>query len=504
MDYCKLKVFIDGTEAKYTELTSFADTVYEVVKLGANGPLFFEEHVARLNTSLELAGVSEKIDPCLLLKDTIKLIEVNGKLNANVTYRIDYSGASLKRLVYYTKSNYTASLLYELGAFVKSVDFVRENPKSKRFTESMIDLRERLKADTCYEYLLLDEDGLIKEGAKSNVFFFKDCVVYTAGNEAVLSGITRSKVIDFIKSKYTLEYKALSVSDLNDMDGAFLTGTSPGVLPISKIDKINYDMSNFDICFDIKKSYDEAVENYFRDNDFFIDMELSRDYFKREIALIGMDSFKKLRRSSVMVVGLGGVGSAAGEAIARSGVGRIAVCDYDIIEESNINRQLLALNSSLGMKKTDLMAARIKDINPYCMVETMDFRLDASNMETVSDFDPDYIVDAIDSFDSKLALISFAQGRGIPIISCMGTGGKLNPLDLEVADIFKTTICPLARKLRHALRARGVDKLKVLYSKEKSSGAFSDDGGIPSISFVPPVAGFALASEAIKYLIDEE
>lgn len=217
--------------------------------------------------------------------------------------------------------------------------------------------------------------------------------------------------------------------------------------------------------------------------------------FTRTIDLIGRPAFEKLQNSSVCVFGCGGVGSYVVEALARSGVGRITIVDNDVVDRSNINRQLIALNSTVGMPKAQAAAERVADINPDCIVTPVELFFDS---EHTIPLDFDYIADAIDSVPSKLFLIEEAAKRGVPVISAMGTGNKLNPSEFEVSDISKTSYCPLAKKMRYELRKRGINHLKVVYSREEPAVR-----AVPpaSISFVPGSAGLLMAGEIIKDLI---
>lgn len=217
--------------------------------------------------------------------------------------------------------------------------------------------------------------------------------------------------------------------------------------------------------------------------------------FTRTIDLIGRPAFEKLQNSSVCVFGCGGVGSYVVEALARSGVGRITIVDNDVVDRSNINRQLIALNSTVGMPKAQAAAERVADINPDCVVTPVELFFDS---EHTIPLDFDYIADAIDSVPSKLFLIEEAAKRGVPVISAMGTGNKLNPSEFEVSDISKTSYCPLAKKMRYELRKRGINHLKVVYSREEPAVR-----AVPpaSISFVPGSAGLLMAGEIIKDLI---
>lgn len=239
--------------------------------------------------------------------------------------------------------------------------------------------------------------------------------------------------------------------------------------------------------------------------------------FEREIMLIGQSAVEKLHGARVAVFGLGGVGSFAVEAIARAGVGHITVVDDDVVSYSNVNRQLYALHSTVGQAKTAVAAARIADVNPNATVNALCLRFDKV---TASQFDFssfDYVVDAIDTVTSKLLLVELCEKSHTPIISCMGTGNKLDSTAFRVADIYETAVCPLCKVMRKELRARGITKLKVVYSEEQpitpvaqqiSDFGSGDTGNIHrkrqtpgSISFVPPVAGMILASVVVKDLI---
>lgn len=230
--------------------------------------------------------------------------------------------------------------------------------------------------------------------------------------------------------------------------------------------------------------------------------------FARTELLLGSDAMERLRQSRVAVFGVGGVGGYAVEALARSGVGALDLIDNDTVALSNLNRQIIALRSTVGQYKVDVACARVHDINPDCAVRVYKtFFLP----ETAQAFDfsqYDYVVDAIDTVKGKLGLIEQAQAAGTPIISAMGAGNKLNPALLEVADIYQTSVCPLARVMRYECRRRGVRRLKVVYSKEtpvrprQKSDEVTVRRDIPgSTAFVPSAAGMLLAAEVIKDLI---
>ena len=231
-----------------------------------------------------------------------------------------------------------------------------------------------------------------------------------------------------------------------------------------------------------------------------------KEEFNRTTLLIGEDKMKKLENSSIIIFGVGGVGGHVVEALARSGVGHIAIVDFDIVETTNINRQLIATHSSIGKSKVEVLKDRLLDINPDIKVETINkFYLP----ENEKDFDLskyDYIVDAVDNMSSKISLICRSNELNVPIISAMGAGNKLDPTKLEVSDIYKTSVDPLAKILRHELRKRGIKHLKVVYSKEEPIKVELVSGenrrSTPgSTAFVPPTMGLIIASEVIKDLI---
>ena len=234
-----------------------------------------------------------------------------------------------------------------------------------------------------------------------------------------------------------------------------------------------------------------------------------KEEFEREAMLLGEDAIQKLNNSYVALYGLGGVGSYTAEALARSGVGKILLIDSDVVSKSNINRQLCALQSTVGRYKVDVVAERLLDINPDLIIEKYyGFVLP----ENISDFafdKFDYVIDAIDTVSAKLAIIQKADENNVPVISCMGTGNKLDPTALTVTDISKTTMCPLARVMRRELKKRGINHLKVVFSTEEPKAqkyyVQTESNKIPpaSVAFVPSVAGLIAASEAIKDLISK-
>ena len=225
--------------------------------------------------------------------------------------------------------------------------------------------------------------------------------------------------------------------------------------------------------------------------------------FSRLEMVLGKEAVKKLSASRVAVFGIGGVGGYAAEALARSGVGTLDLIDNDTVAISNLNRQILALHSTLGRYKADVMAERIKDINPEAKVNAYKmFYLP----ETADAFDftkYDYIVDAVDTVSAKISLAERAYAAGVPIISAMGTGNKLDAARLCVSDINKTKVCPLAKVMRYELRKRGIKKLKVVYSEEIPVKPEGEDKRTPgSTAFVPGAAGLIMAGEVVKDILN--
>jgi len=221
-------------------------------------------------------------------------------------------------------------------------------------------------------------------------------------------------------------------------------------------------------------------------------------FLTRTELLLGRPALDQLAASRVAVFGLGGVGGHAAEALVRSGVGALDLIDHDIIVESNLNRQVIALRSTLGQSKAEAMKARIHDINPDCAVIAHDCFFDAQTQGHFDFTQYDYVIDAIDTVTSKLLLAEICTAQGVLLLSCMGTGNKLDPSQLQFADIYKTSTCPLAKVMRYKLRRRGVASLRVLYSTEMPAVRCQPPG---SVAFVPSVAGLMLAGEVVRKLI---
>lgn len=224
--------------------------------------------------------------------------------------------------------------------------------------------------------------------------------------------------------------------------------------------------------------------------------------FSRSARVIGESGVEKLNNCSVIVFGLGGVGGAAAESLVRAGIGTIGIVDKDVVDITNINRQIMANSDNIGTAKTQATQERLSAINPKLIIHRYDlFYLPETACEIdLSQYD--FIVDCIDNVTAKLELISRANELNIPIISSMGTGNKLRPELLEIADIKKTSVCPLARVMRRELRNRGINKLMVVYSKEEPVKTHTSEPG--SMSFVPPVAGYMMTSYVVRTILDSE
>lgn len=227
-------------------------------------------------------------------------------------------------------------------------------------------------------------------------------------------------------------------------------------------------------------------------------MQTEAGIFKRTEKLIGKEGLDVLQSSKVILFGVGGVGSFVAEGLIRSGVGFLTIVDKDVIEPSNLNRQIMANVKTIGKVKVDTMARRIIAINPLAIVHPVHKCYTSENAHEFHLEDYDYVIDAVDMVTAKLDLIMQSQQEKIPIISCMGTGNKINAGLFEITDIYKTSVCPLAKVMRKELRTRGVKYLKVLYSTEEPLIRESPPG---SIAFVPSVAGLLIAGEVVRDLL---
>lgn len=237
---------------------------------------------------------------------------------------------------------------------------------------------------------------------------------------------------------------------------------------------------------------------------------MENNRFIRTEMVVGSEGMEKLKKSHVAVFGIGGVGSFSTESLARAGVGELTLIDFDTVDISNLNRQIHALTDTVGMSKVELMRDRILQINPDCKVTIYDSLFNAETVDDIFNPDWDYVIDAIDMVSSKILLVETCVKHDVRIMASMGTGNKMDPTKFEVTDIFKTSMCPLAKVMRRELKRRGVKKLKVVYSTEeavtplplvvnKDNPRKQTPG---SISFVPSVAGLIITSEVVKDLLD--
>lgn len=229
-----------------------------------------------------------------------------------------------------------------------------------------------------------------------------------------------------------------------------------------------------------------------------------KEELERTERLIGEEAIKKIQRAKVAIFGIGGVGSFVVEGLVRAGMQKFILIDSDTISRSNLNRQIHATQNTIGQDKVEVMKKRILEINPEAQVEAKKIFFMPETKEHILDSSVEYIIDAVDTVTAKIEIICEANKLGIPVISAMGTGNKLNPGLFEITDIYKTSVCPLAKVMRKELKARGISKLKVIYSKEEPIRVtkLEEKKPIPgSISFVPSVAGLMIAGEVIKDII---
>lgn len=229
--------------------------------------------------------------------------------------------------------------------------------------------------------------------------------------------------------------------------------------------------------------------------------------FSRQSLLLGEEGTNRLSRSTVAVFGVGGVGSYVVEALARCGVGRLLLIDSDRVAESNLNRQIIALHSTIGKLKVEAARERVLDINPAARVETFPLFVTPENLGEIPLEECGYVVDAIDTVSAKIALVLRCKELGVPLIASMGTGNKLDPGRLELADIAETSVCPLARVMRRELRKRGIEHLEVVYSREEPVAAGTGEAPAPgrratpgSVAFVPSAAGLLIAGKVVRDL----
>lgn len=230
---------------------------------------------------------------------------------------------------------------------------------------------------------------------------------------------------------------------------------------------------------------------------------MENNVYNRTSIVLGLENVEKLKNSNVLLCGIGGVGSYTLEALARVGIGNITIVDKDIIDETNINRQLIALNSTVGMDKVEVAKKRCLDINPEMKIQALKIDINSQNILEIFLRDKfDYVVDCVDNIEAKINIIKVSNDKKIKCISSMGTANKINPLNFEVTDIYKTKVCPLAKVMRKKLKEIGIKKQKVVYSTENPVKN-SENSILGSVSFVPSVCGLIIASEVVKDIIKD-
>lgn len=225
------------------------------------------------------------------------------------------------------------------------------------------------------------------------------------------------------------------------------------------------------------------------------------DWLNRQENLIGKENTEKLSEARFAVIGLGGVGGAAAEALARCGIGNLLLMDCDEFDETNLNRQILATRQEIGNRKADVAAKRVLSINPDCHVSAVDRKLDAESVGILDEFRPDCVIDAVDQVTAKLLIISWCKANNVHVVSSMGTGNRISAESFKIGDIEETAGCgcPLARVMRRELRARGIEKVDVLFAEK--APIHTGDRTPASISFVPPVAGYLIAGHAVRHYL---
>ncbi len=232
------------------------------------------------------------------------------------------------------------------------------------------------------------------------------------------------------------------------------------------------------------------------------DNEIGTIYDRTKLVL-GDDGVEKLKKKHIIICGIGGVGSYVLEACARIGINNITVVDKDVVDVTNINRQLLALNSTINMPKVEVAKNRVLDINKEAHIKAVKDNITKENIaQILKQENISYVIDAVDNFEAKISIIKYCKEKNIKCISCMGMGNRINPLEIKVDDIFNTSVCPLAKKVRKELKSIGISKQKVVYSTEVPKKNNSTNT-IGSVSFVPSVAGLIIASEVVKGLLNE-
>ncbi|PID82948.1 MAG: hypothetical protein CSB15_00680 [Clostridiales bacterium] len=253
---------LNGEKCQNNVDDNFINYIYEVIRLKKNGLLFFEKHIDRLNNTLNAKGYDFRVSYDEIYNYILELIKINGFYETNIKVVVTFEKNVPMILVKYIQSSYPKGNTKNMGVILKTANFQRVNPSSKVFTNDMKILREKLGNDDVFEYILINSENKVLECTKSNIFFYKDNFVYTAEDDKVLSGVTRSVVLDIVKSKYNLIYKSIFFDDIFTMDGAFITGTSLGVLPVSKVNSTVYDVDKIKFALDLSNAYEDKVNDY--------------------------------------------------------------------------------------------------------------------------------------------------------------------------------------------------------------------------------------------------
>lgn len=499
MDREKLYEIINQEKTLDYKIPDNTKVFYEVVRVNKMGVLFIEGHIKRLNNSLKLSSSIKEIKEEEIFIEILKLIEANSYRMQNINISVFEENKKRMILTRYIESKYPSKELYLKGVDVSVKKFKRENPLEKSVNKNLFKIRDELKKTNYFEFLLEDENGEIREGTRTNVFFLKGNKLYASKDEEVLKGVTREKIIELSKAKFEIIRENLKSSELKDIDGAFLTGTSISFLPIRKIDEIELTSSEKSLASQIKSDYDNYLLDYYMNSSFNKKLR-RRAIFKRVYALYGNEKLSRLENSTILVAGIGGVGSNAALSLLRTAVSNIIILDYDRVDISNLNRQQMANFDNLNRLKTDALKDEMLKINPDSNIKKLSFKLDNQTIKELENYKIDYILDALDDVYAKLELAKYAKENNIKIITVMGTAKKLDTTRLQRGDIFDIKSCKLSAKYRRLLRKNKIDTLDCIYSKEERCLKHSEAKVLASSIFVPASAGLFAANEIIKNL----
>ena len=257
-----MSIILNGTIIEQEEYTEDLTAFYEIIRVSNRALMFLEDHIKRLNHSLKMANINEIITINTVRADLAKLFKVDGIKNQNVKFSVSIQNEHLLCALYYIESIYLNEETYKNGVPVKTKSFERDNPEVKQLTNAMQTIRKQLALDSVYEYLLVDHEGVVLEGTKTNVFFVKGGQVITAGTHKVLSGITRHHVADLARRNYDFKESAFTKTNLNQIDAVFLTGTSIGILPVCEVDDINFNSANNPVVLSLMNAYENCKNKY--------------------------------------------------------------------------------------------------------------------------------------------------------------------------------------------------------------------------------------------------